>query len=322
MRVLFTADLHIRIGQKNIPRVWARKQYDIMFSELNRVYKEQECELEVHGGDIFDKIPTMEELSVYIGYLWRDAERQRIIYDGNHEATKKGDTFLKYLEPMIPDNTQLYTKYTHEYLKRGHVEKIMSRVDILPYADLYRLKNFKQNCSILFTHVRGNIPPHVKAEVDLELFDKWDIVFAGDLHAHSNSQRNIVYPGSPRTVTFHRNNVRLGVIIFDTDNPQDWEWHEIKVPQLIRKTVDNPNDMIRTDFDHTIYELTGNVLDLAKVDKDSDLLDKKIIHNEQPASLDLANMTIEEELEYYLGKITKLSELEIKEVMEVFYANT
>lgn len=281
-----------------------------MFSEIDRVFNEQKCELEIHGGDIFDKVPTMEELSVYIGYLWQDAKRHRLIYDGNHEATKKGDTFLKYLKSMIPTNTELNGRF-HS-----------AGFDILPYMELHNLKNVKPLSNILVTHVRGEIPPHVKPEVDLELFDKWDIVFAGDLHAHSNSQRNIVYPGSPRTVTFHRNNVKLGVIVFDTESPKDWTWHEIKVPQLIRKTIDNPEDMVKTDFDHTIYELTGNILDLAKVDKDSELLDKKIIYNEQPASLDLNNMTIEQELEQYLEKIVKLSKVEIEEVMEVFHDNT
>lgn len=311
MKVLFTADLHIRIGQKNIPRPWALKQYEIMFSEIDRVFKEQDCELEVHGGDIFDKVPTMEELSVYIGYLWRDGERNRLIYDGNHEATKKGDTFLKYLDPMIPKGTSLIEGYFS-----------CKNLDILPYTDLHDLKNCNKVNDILLTHVRGEIPPHVKPEVDLTLFDKWDVVFAGDLHAHSNSQRNIVYPGSPRTVTFHRNEVELGVLVFDTDNPKDWTWHKIEVPQLIRKTVDNPEDMIKTDFHHTIYELTGSVLDLAKVDKDSELLDKKIVQNEQPASLDLQNLSLEEELEKYLREITKLSEPEIVEVLEVFHANT
>jgi len=317
MKVLFTADLHIRIGQKNIPRKWALKQYDIMFSEIDRVFKEQDCELEVHGGDIFDKVPTMEELSVYIGYLWRNVNKEIVIYDGNHEATKKGDTFLKYLEPMIPPDTMLYTEYSADFLNG-------TRIDILPYADLHNLKYIKPSevGGILFTHVRGEIPPHVKPEVDLTLFDKWDIVFAGDLHAHSNSQRNIVYPGSPRTVTFHRTNVQLGVITFDTDNPSDWEWHRIEVPQLIRKTIDDPSDMVKTDFDHTIYELTGNVLDLAKVDKDSELLDKKIVQNEELATLDLTNMTIEEELEKYLREVIALPEPEIQEVLEVFHVNT
>lgn len=313
VKVLFTADLHIRIGQKNIPREWARKQFRIMFDEFDRVFKEQNCKLEIHGGDIFDKVPTMEELSVYIGYLWRDQYRPRIIYDGNHEATKRGDTFLKYLENMVPNDTKVWTHTMYS---------IRGDFDVLPYTELHKLKGIEPLNKILLTHVRGDILPHVKSEVDLELFDKWDIVFAGDLHAHSNSQRNIVYPGSPRTVTFHRKEVKLGVITFDTDKPQDWKWHKIEVPQLIRKTIDDPKDMIQTPFHHTIYELTGSILDLAKIDKDSDLLDKKIISNEQPASMDLRNMTMEEELEQYLKQISKLSPLEIQEVLEVFNANT
>ena len=312
MRVLFTADLHIRIGQKNIPRKWALKQYDIMFAELDRVFEEYDCELEVHGGDIFDKVPTMEELSIYIRYLWRDSGRKRVLSDGNHEATKKGDTFLKYLQPMLPECTSLC----------NGIGNYFKYFDILPYTDLHNLKSMRGDHKVLMTHVRGEIPPHVKPEVDLSLFDKWDIVFAGDLHAHGNSQRNIVYPGSPRTVTFHRNEVKLGVIVFDTDNYINWKWVEIEVPQLIRKTISDPDEMIETDFHHTIYELTGSVLDLAKIDKDSDLLDKKIIRNEQPAALDLTNMTIEEELKHYLTQITQLSKPEVNEVMGVFHAHT
>ena len=35
-----------------------------------------------------------------------------------------------------------------------------------------------------------------------------------------------------------------------------------RLPQLIRKTVSDPNEMVPTDFDHTIYELEGDVQDL------------------------------------------------------------
>ena len=308
MKVLYTADLHIRIGQKNIPKEWAIQQYNEMFSEINRVYKEQECEVEVHGGDIFDKVPTMEELALYISYIWKDPLRNRIIYDGNHEATKKGDTFLKYLLPMLPDTCYLSTACFN-----------VMEMDIVPYAELHNLKKIVPKSNILLTHVRGEIPPHVKPEVDLDLFDKWEIVFAGDLHAHSNSQRNIVYPGSPRTVTFHRNKVELGVIVFDTEKPKEWKWHKIKVPQLIRKTVNSQEEMIKTYPDHTIYELVGNVLDLAKIDKDSELLDKKIVNNEVPATLDLSNLSLEEELEKYLINVLNLPEEEVERIMEIYY---
>ena len=58
--------------------------------------------------------------------------------------------------------------------------------------------------------------------------------------------------------------------------------------------------MVKTDYDHTIYELTGSILDLSKVDKDSELLDKKIIKYESEATLDLSGLSIEDELHLYL----------------------
>ena len=97
---------------------------------------------------------------------------------------------------------------------------------------------------MLFTHVRGEIPPHVVPEVDLDRFDKFKTVFAGDLHAHENTQRNIVYPGSPMTTSFHRNKVKTGALLIDDD--WTWEWVELVLPQLIRKTVSDPNEMIPT----------------------------------------------------------------------------
>ena len=67
----------------------------------------------------------------------------------------------------------------------------------------------------LFTHVRGEIPPHVKPEVELDRFEDFPVVFAGDLHAHSNTQKNIVYPGSPMTTSFHRKEVKTGYILIN-----------------------------------------------------------------------------------------------------------
>ena len=91
----------------------------------------------------------------------------------------------------------------------------------------------------LFTHVRGEIPPHVKPEVDLDRFEDFPVVFAGDLHAHSNTQRNIVYPGSPMTTSFHRNEVQTGYLLINPSNWR-WIWEPFELPQLLRKTVSDP----------------------------------------------------------------------------------
>jgi len=287
-----------------------------MFDEIDRVYKEQKCDAIIFGGDIFDKYPTLEELDIFISYLWKNASRSSIIYDGNHEATKRGDTFLKYLKSLVPENTVVVIDhYTYQGLR------------ILPYCKLHQYeKETGANkpiltSKVLLTHVRGEVPPHVKPEVDLDIFNGCDIVFAGDLHAHSNSQRNIIYPGSPTTVTFHRNNVETGVIVFDTLSPKMWKWHGITVPQLIRKTITNPKDMVKTPYDHTIYELKGNILELSKI-KDIEILDKKIVEHKNEATLDLKGLDINEEITLYCSKILQLPDKKITKLLKVYNDNT
>ena len=311
MKVLFTADLHINLRQKKIPKGWSLHRYDILFQELNRVYKEYQCELEIHGGDIFDKMPTLEELEVYYKYIRGD--KPLIIFDGNHEATKRGETFFHVIKNTIEmqnPNAEVLTKSTQ---KCG--------MDFIPYTDLRAFDPASFESRILFTHVRAAIPPHVTPEIDLDKLNRWKIVFAGDLHSHSNTQRNIVYPGSPVSVTFHRNKVKTGVIVLDSDTGK-WEWVELKVPQLYRKTVDTPGEMVKTDFDFTIYELVGDILELANVDTDNELLDKKLTKHETESTLNLKSMTVREELVEYLTKIKQLDEATIDKVLGVFDDNT
>ena len=42
--------------------------------------------------------------------------------------------------------------------------------------------------------------------------------------------------------------------------------------------------MVQTDFHHTIYEIEGDVQDLAQI-KNSELLDKKVVKRETEATL-------------------------------------
>ena len=141
---------------------------------------------------------------------------------------------------------------------------------------------------------------------------------AGDLHAHSNTQRNIVYPGSPMTTSFHRNNVETGYLIIDDNDAFQWTWHKFNLPQLIRKTVTDPSEMVQTDFDHTIYEIEGDVADLSSI-KNSELLDKKVIRRKTEATLILGqDMTMEEELAEYLSYILELDESKTKNILGVF----
>ena len=307
--ILFTADWHIKLGQKNVPVPWACSRYKLFFQQVQDAIDEHDISLHIIGGDLFDRVPSMDELTLYFDFV-KDVSVDTIIFDGNHEATKKNHTFFtnlkrvtEELNPKVKVITETF--YLHDWA-------------ILPYADLHKKGSIEDidDVDYLFTHVRGEIPPHVVPEVDLERFDKFKTVFAGDLHAHENTQRNIVYPGSPMTTSFHRNVVKTGYLLIDDD--WSWTWHEFDLPQLIRKTVEDPDEMIPTDFHHTIYELEGDVQDLAKV-KNSDLLDKKVVKREVEATLSLhGDMTIGDELGVYLKEILSLDDNKIRNIMGVF----
>ena len=306
--ILFTADWHIKLGQKNVPLPWACSRYKMFFEAIYDL--EEDVDLHIIGGDLFDRVPSMDELTLYFDFI-KDIKVPTIIFDGNHEATKKNKTFFSNLKRATSDVNSLVeiVDYTREH----------SWGTILPYADLHK-KGAIEKCNPdkpLYTHVRGEIPPHVTPEVDLDRFNPFPVVFAGDLHSHSNTQRNIVYPGSPMTTSFHRDIVKTGYLLIDEDNDSTWEWGEFILPQLLRKTVDNETDMRPTMFHHTIYEIEGDVADLANI-KNSELLDKKVVKRSSEATLNLKDLTIEEELVEYMSAILNLTDDKIKQIMGVF----
>jgi DNA repair exonuclease SbcCD nuclease subunit len=307
MRILFSADWHIKLGQKNVPTSWARSRYYSFFDKLKEL--EENVDLHIIGGDIFDRVPTLDELELYFSFV-KSTKIETIIYDGNHEATKKNSSFLTVLADVTSNLNERVTVITSSYEdSRGF--------SILPYCELHKKDSIeKLNPSLpLFTHVRGEIPPHVTPEVDLERFSSFPIVFAGDLHAHSNSQRNIVYPGSPMTTSFHRSKVNTGLVLIDNWN---WSWIDLDLPQLIRKTVTDTNEMIPGIKDHIIYELEGDMRDLAKV-ANTELLDKKVVKRNIETSLVLdKSMTLAEELVEYLTYILEISDDKIPSIVGLF----
>ena len=314
--ILYTADWHIKLGQKNVPVEWAKKRYQEFFDQVHEQAKT--CDMHIIGGDLFDRIPNMEELALYFSFL-RNVKKPTLIFDGNHEATRKNRTFFSQLKQASRDINPLVNVVDISY-----VDEDMG-FGVLPYAELHRkgsIEHFDTSMP-LFTHVRGEIPPHVTPEVDLSRFDPFPVIFAGDLHAHSNTQRNIVYPGSPMTTSFHRQEVETGYLLID---PKDWSWNwwPFTLPQLIRKTVTDPAEMVPTTYHHTIYEIEGNIPELAAVEN-SELLDKKVVKRSNEATLVLEkDMTLEDELVEYLTYILELPEDKIFDILGTYndYAQT
>ena len=70
-------------------------------------------------------------------------------------------------------------------------------------------------------------------------------------------------------------------------------------------------------FHHTIYEIEGDVADLANI-KNSELLDKKVVKRSSEATLNLKDLSIEEELVEYMSAILNLTDDKITQIMGVF----
>lgn len=305
--LLVIADIHIKLGQKNVPKDWAINRYQMFFDQVTKA--EETVDTIIIPGDIFDRMPTLEELTLYFQFV-AQRKKRTIISTGNHEATKKGKSFFTELKG-VTERLNPLVEVVVDYIYEG------DNYYVVPYEYIKKKDIWdKLEALPVFTHVRGEIPPHVKPEIPLEWLDKFPVVFAGDLHSHSNTQRNIVYPGSPMTTSFHRNEVETGYLL--VDDQWNWEWKAFDLPQLLRKTVSDPSEMIPTDFHHTIYELEGSIKDLSGVEN-SELLDKKLVRRSSDTALVLdKKMTVSDELIEYLRYIQELPDRDIENIMEVF----
>lgn len=311
MKILFTADVHIKLGSKNVPIDWAKNRFQMFCEQFSEM--QHSADLVIVGGDVFDRLPTMDEVELYFDFV-ESFHKPTLIYPGNHEMLKKDSTFLTNLKKSTHRLNPLVSMIDDYH------ENIGFNLDIIPYNKLKDFEKHGREFSgrILCTHVRGEIPPHVKPEVDLDIFNRWDIVLAGDLHSYENSQRNILYPGSPYTTSFHRTRVDTGAIILDVDNLSH-EWRKFDLPQLIKKTItaeEASTAANATTFDHTIYEVQGDMQELGDL-QDSELIATKVLKRDTDSALMLdAEMTLDQEVREYITYILELPEPTVDKVLK------
>lgn len=306
MKILFTADVHIKLGQKNVPVEWSRNRFRLFCEQFSEM--QHQADLVIVGGDVFDRLPTMDEVELYFDFV-ESFHKPTLIYPGNHEMLKKDSTFLSNLKKSTQRLNPLVSMIDDYYENAG--------IDIIPYNKLKDFEKHGRNFSgkILCTHVRGEIPPHVKPEVDLDLFNRWQVVLAGDLHSYENSQRNILYPGSPYTTSFHRSRVDTGAILLDASS-MEHTWLKFNLPQLIKRTISVDETPVPTDFDHTIYEVQGDMQELGEL-ADSELIATKVLKRDTDSALMLdPEMSLDQEVREYVTYILELPEPTVDKVLK------
>jgi DNA repair exonuclease SbcCD nuclease subunit len=296
MRILHSADWHILLDKKKVPYEWQYNRFQQFFDALLAI----EHDIHIISGDVFDRKPESDEIALLLTYLNRVTKETRII-PGNHEATKKGKSFLTHFtqehaisNPLV----KIYTTNTREQIKGQWFT-------FFPYGEMQldRLPTRYQE-DILVTHIRGEVPPHITAEYDFNKLRPWKLILLGDLHFHHKYQDlPAYYSGSPVNVSFDRddrNEYGVNLIEFDSIDKYTVKFVNLKLPKLIRKTVSSQDEMVPGDYDHVIYEVTGSLDQLANI-KQSKLLDKRIVTRPKETSkLNLIGLSIKEELVKYL----------------------
>ena len=271
--------------------------------------------MHVIAGDIFDKKPEPDEISLFLSYI-NSVTIPTLIIPGNHEATRKGESFFEHLtEKNAIKNENVYV-----YTKNGRATVGNQSFQLFPYGEV-QTDNLPQYVEgdILVTHIRGEVPPHITPEYDFSRLAPWGLCLLGDLHFnHRYGDTNCYYPGSPLNTTFDRDEKRqYGVDIYEVVDSHNYsrEFYDLDLPKLLRRTIKAGEEMPADQRHHVVYEVKGNIDELSKIER-SDLLDKKVVEKPQEdATLDLKNKTIYEELDIYLNHI-KVAD--VKKVIDEF----
>ena len=252
---------------------------------------------------MFDKKPEPDEICLFLRYI-NSASIPTFVIPGNHEATKKGYTFLSHFHEdnaIKNSNVEIITQNIHkDVLGQGF--------QFFPYGEM-QTDNLPKSVpdDILVTHIRGEVPPHITPEYDFEKLLPWKLILLGDLHFnHRYLDYPAYYPGSPLNVSFDRDEKRqygVDIINFNSINDYSVDFIDLKLPKLLRRTIKVDESMQKDDYHHIIYEITGSIDELSKI-SNHDQLDKKIAFKpEESSKLELKDLSLIEELKAYLEYI-------------------
>ena len=306
-KILCSADWHIILHKKKVPYEWQVNRFKQMFRKL--IALEQSCDVHIIAGDIFDKKPEPDEICLFLSYI-NSVTIPTYIIPGNHDATRKGESFFEY----FTQENAIKNENVHVFTRNGRASVGSTSFQFFPYGEMQmdNLPDYVED-DIMVTHIRGEVPPHITPEYDFSRLRSWGLVLLGDLHFnHRYGDTNCYYPGSPLNTTFDRDDKReYGVDIYDVIDSRNYtrEFYDLKLPKLLRKTISVGEEMIPDPINHVMYEVKGSLDELAKIEN-SELLDKKMV--EKPAeesTLDLKGKTTYEELEIYLNYI-KVADVE------------
>ena len=131
MKILHSADWHILLHKKKVPYKWQTDRFKTFFRKL--IALEQQCDVHIIAGDVFDKKPEPDEICLFLSYI-NSVTIPTYIIPGNHEATKKGETFLEH----FTQENAIKNSNVHLITKNMHVHEGKAYFQFFPYGEMQK----------------------------------------------------------------------------------------------------------------------------------------------------------------------------------------
>jgi len=258
LRILHTGDLHIKLRGDNVEWFIAR------FQDYTNFILEEDPDVIVITGDIFDKVPNVIEISTLITFL-KQLPCPTYIISGNHDfqpgkvGSKQGADFLANIVQAIN-------------LPHIVFESYFSVIDEFVLVSNRFIRDKKvipiHKDKILLSHIRHQLEfagKIKKPEYDLSLLSDYPLVLLSDIHTTFQYSDNIYYSSSPyrthsKTIT---NLAQIDNSFFGFNIVEDREVNhvELKLPNMYKLISEKPidtskeKDLITTELHLTHEEL-------------------------------------------------------------------
>ena len=128
-KILCSADWHILLHKKKVPYTWQMGRFKSMFAKLLEL--EHDCDVHIIAGDIFDKKPEPDEICLFLSYI-NSVTIPTYIIPGNHEATRKGESFFEH----FTERNDIKNENVHVFTKNGRATVGKTSFCFFPYGEM------------------------------------------------------------------------------------------------------------------------------------------------------------------------------------------
>lgn len=287
MRILHLADLHI--GKKVHGYSMLEEQKHILMNEVIKVIDEKKIDVILIAGDIYDtSVPSGLAVSLLDSFLTSLSQRKvnTYIIPGNHDSAER----ISFASDILKKSNIYLAKPVNYEIENTLLEKHVSEdeygkvnIFLMPYVSCENVKSIIENThidkaerNILVAHqfvtAIGNENELSASEtknvggiddVDVRIFDDFDYVALGHLHAPQRVGRDTVrYAGSILKYSFSEADQKKSFTIIDMGNKGDIEIEKIPIiPINDMRKIRGPINML---LDKKIY-MEGNLKDYIQV---------------------------------------------------------